>query len=251
MDYPELYKRIKNKIERLIVLLQLSKTNIYDEDMSYNDKSVFFVSLTKLMKLFNIKSKDSVNNDINLFTLLNLIEKLPEENIPDLMLKKAKHYSALKGYKKIPNHYIVPSYDENTLGQSEKMAITLKENNFTMKGLSKEYLIRTFGIEETNRVYPLSQFENKKGTSKKSDERTDIITKLIFSILEEKNYCIEKEIVEKLRFQYGKTRREKQIKRSIQEILDKYDLKRIRCNKLIKEQYGVANEGYPFIIVRK
>lgn len=41
-----------------------------------------------------------------------------------------------------------------------------------------------------------------------------------------------------------------QIKKSLKEILDLYDLKRIRANKEIKNQYGVASKGYPFIIVR-
>lgn len=250
VDYPELYKRIKNKITRLNTLLNIAKTNIYDEDMSFEDKSVFFVSLTKIMDKFNIRSKDSANADINLFTLLSLIDKLPEENIPKEMLKKAKHMSALKGYKKIPNHYVIPSYSCETLEKSEEIAKTLKDNNFTMKGMSREYILRTFGIGEANRVYPLSKFENEQGTTKKSNNRTDDIVKVIFKVLDKKGYATEKQVTEVLRKKYGKTKTGVQIKRSIQEILDGYGLKRIRCNKEIKNQYGITQEGYPFIIVK-
>ena len=40
-----------------------------------------------------------------------------------------------------------------------------------------------------------------------------------------------------------------QLKRSINEILDSYGLKKIRANKAIKEQYKIISNGYPLIIV--
>lgn len=249
-EYPELYKRIKDKILKLNVLLDVAKRNIYDEDISYNDNPVFFTSLNNLMSLFNTNNKKSLSKDINLFALLNLIEKLPEEKIPKDMLNKSKHISALKGYKKIPNYYIIPSYDVSVLEKSEHEAEILKKNNFTMKGLSREWVYRTFGEEKANEIFPQYIYENSKGNSKASDKRTSDITKIILKLIDKKSYATEKEVIKLLRNKYGKNNTEVQLKKSLQEILLSYNLKRIRCNKEIKEQYGVADNGYPFIIVK-
>ena len=65
-----------------------------------------------------------------------------------------------------------------------------------------------------------------------------------------KNYVVEKEVVEGLKTEYGKTLSLIQLKRSLQEILDLCNFERIRCNKEIKEKYSVDSKGYPFIIVK-
>ena len=44
---------------------------------------------------------------------------------------------------------------------------------------------------------------------------------------------------------------EVQIKKSLQEILTSYGLKRVRANKDIKEKYNITGNGYPFIIVNE
>jgi len=36
----------------------------------------------------------------------------------------------------------------------------------------------------------------------------------------------------------------------MKEILDGYELQRIRAKKIIKEQLGITADGYPFIIVK-
>ena len=249
-EYPKLYKRIKNKIGRLIILTEIAKKNLYDETVNSNGNAVFFMSLTNLMKAFHIRSKDSVNNDITLFALLNLIEKLSEENIPINLLNKGKHIAAKNKFKKISNYYTIRSYDYDSLSNSEDIADMLIRNNFTMRGLSKEYILRTFGEQFCNKIFPQYKFENRKGTSVRSNNRTDDIVKVIFMLINRKGYAIEKEIIEILRSKYGKQLVGTQIKKSIQEILDSYDLQRVRANKELKNKYEITSKGYPFLIVK-
>jgi hypothetical protein len=91
-------------------------------------------------------------------------------------------------------------------------------------------------------------------TTARSNMRTLKIVGVIMQYIEIKGYCIEKDIVqnliqdEELRITKGEA--EKQIKKSLKEILDIYDLKRIRANKEVKNQYGIVSEGYPFLIVK-
>ena len=41
-----------------------------------------------------------------------------------------------------------------------------------------------------------------------------------------------------------------QIKRCLNEIMDLYRFKKVKANKLLKEQYGINSDGYPNIIVK-
>ena len=40
-----------------------------------------------------------------------------------------------------------------------------------------------------------------------------------------------------------------QIKRSLNEIMDLYGLKKVKANKVLKEQYHIKSDGYPNIII--
>lgn len=247
-EYPALYKRISSKLSQLNALIDIAIRNVYD-DNSYNNKPVFFCGQQELKKVFNTSSAENVSKAIGLFAILNLIEKLSENKIPEKMLNKAKHIAATAGHKKIANHYIINDFGYD-LVKSEEIAVKLAENNFTLKGLSREWVLRTFGVEMANKIYPQYTFENAKGTSKKSDKRTDNIVKVIFALIDDKGYATEKDIIRLLQRKYGKTKTEIQIKRSLQEILDSYDLKRIRTDKETKEKLGIQAKGYPFIIVK-
>lgn len=130
----------------------------------------------------------------------------------------------------------------------------------TIRGLSYEGIYRTFGHEIAWEVYPQhkNQFiktesgykQINRTTSKASDERTNEIVSIIMERIQKDGYVTENDIVEEIRHKYGKSFAQAQLKRSLQEILDNYNLQRIRANKQIKEQYGMTGNGYPFIIVR-
>jgi hypothetical protein len=137
-----------------------------------------------------------------------------------------------------------------------------KDNNYSMTGISREMFYRGEGIDVANWIYPqYTHVYDKKQkqvvdrtTTNKSNLRTDEITKIIFDIFEIKPYVIEKDIIDELvssgDIRTSKKEAEKQLKKSLQEILLSYNLKRIRCNKEVKKLYNVQTEGYPFIIVK-
>lgn len=133
---------------------------------------------------------------------------------------------------------------------SEDIAKTLKQNNITLKGLSREYILRTFGVKLADEVYPQYIHENAKGTSHKSDEHTSHIVECVFYLIEKKQYATEKDIVKLLGSKYQYQATEIQIKKSLQEILDGYGLQRVRANKELKQQYDITGNGYPFIIIK-
>jgi len=157
--------------------------------------------------------------------------------------------AGVKDFKSEMKQAITLTFEEYgilTLQNSEEIAKHLKDNNISIAGISREYVLRTFGIELANKVFPQYKFENSKGTTIESDNRTICIVNKIRSKIEEKGYCFEKEIAPS---RYSATF--SQWKRSIQEILTTYGLIKVKLNNKLKEEYNISCKGYPSIIVRE
>ena len=67
--------------------------------------------------------------------------------------------------------------------------------------------------------------------------------------IQRKGYCTEKEVVYILGNQYRYEVTDTQIKRCLNEIMDSYGLKKVKANKVLKEQYNIKSDGYPNIII--
>lgn len=248
-EFPDLYKLIRTRKSHIKLML-LHFSEMVNEDMQIDGKPFFFSSYPKLMEVCNIKKSDKLAQSLALFALLHMIEKLPEDKIPQDDYRKAKAIAAKYGLKKVTGFYAFEEYGINTFNDSEEKAIRLKENNISLKGVSREWVYRTFGEDEANRVYPQYKYENSKGTSEKSDIHTAEIVKCIMYCIEKKGYATERDVVAILGKKYNYMTTEVQIKKSLQEILNTYSLCRVRANKEYKEKYNILGNGYPFIIIR-
>jgi len=170
--------------------------------------------------------------------------KVPPELLPDKLLKKAQHIVAKYNFKKLTNFYTFEEYGILTLQNSEKIAERVIKNNITKAGISREYILRTFGIELADKVFPQYKRENKQGTTAISDTKHLIISKRILDTIQQNGFCLEKDI-------FNNKSEYIQWKRSIQEILNIYDLVKIRVNKDLKTKYNIAGDGYPSIIINR
>lgn len=248
--FPELCKLIRTRKLHIKNML-MHFTQYVNEDLQVDGKPLFFASYPTLMGVCEIKANmNTLSQSLTLFTLLNMLDKIALDKIPEKELTKAKHIAAKYGHKKLTNFYSFEEYGINSLLSSEDIAKTLKQNNITLKGLSREYILRTFGTGLADKVYPQYKFENAKGTTHKSDVHTSQIVECVFYLIEKQNYSTEKAIVRLLGSKYQYQATEIQIKKSLQEILDSYGLQRVRANKELKEQYSIVGNGYPFIIIK-
>lgn len=183
-----------------------------------------------------------LSQSLTLFALLNMVTKLQIEDIPEKELNKAREIAAQYHLKKLTGFYSFEEYGTLLFEQSEDIANTLKENNITLKGLSREYIIRTFGPALADKVYPQYRNENRKGNSIKSDQHTLDITECLFYLLDKKGYATEKEIVHMLGDKYSYDQTEVQIKKSLQEIMLSYGLVRVKASKANKQKYGITDD---------
>lgn len=254
--------RSKHYLEKLMLI---AMDNVYNENLIDKDGNVvFFSSASYICKQMgmNPNSIKLVYQKLALFSYHKMLNKLNDSEIPAKFLKKSMEFCDVKGQDKYNhiNWFSIPSLTVFQFPKIEQRGKKWKENHYTMKGISREMFFRAEGLKIANEVYPQYKkvIENVEGTyklvdrttTKKSDIRTNNIVKAIYELIEEYGYATEKEIVQKLKFKYQYITTEIQIKKSLKEILDAYGLKRIRANKVVKEQYGMGGDGYPFIIYK-
>jgi len=245
IQFPNISKLIRTRKVHLKMMLIYFSQFITD-DVKVDGKPLFFSGYSKLMEVCGIKgSRTRLSQSLTLFILLNMLDKVELDKIPEKELNKAKSISAKYGFKKLTNFYQFEEYGCMTLKDSENIAKSLIDNNISLKGLSREYVLRTFGTELADKVYPQYKYENKRGTSNKSDDFTLRISEYILETIKKKRYILEKDVKVN-----GKV--ETQWKKSIQEILDNYGLVRVRASKVNKEKYNLpADIPYQsFVICR-
>jgi hypothetical protein len=245
IQFPNIFKLIRTRKLHIQNIL-LHCTDYVSDKMKYNDKPIFFATYKTLNNVCAINPKRSntvLSQSLTLFTLLNMLEKVELENIPIKEREKAESISKQYGFKKITSFYQFEEYGRITLREPEKIAKVLIENNISLKGLSREYVYRTFGEEKANKVFPQYKEENQNGMSDYSNNKTNDLAIKLNELIDSNGYAFEKDI-------RGKGSTEIQWKKSIQEILNLYALKRLRLNNILKETYGISCSGYPFIIVK-
>ncbi len=242
-----------------LALLEIAKENVYSENYcNSNGEVVFFTSYSHLAKLIGTAQNhlNRIGARIKILAYHNLIRQLPDEEIPKQMREKAYEIARKKGHQRI-EFYAIPSWVIEHLKNVEDRAISWKKNNYTSKGISYEMFLRTEGLETAQRLYPTYKYVKDKGgntitrgTTKASDDRTMIISEIILGLIEKKGYATEKEIIICLPDTYKKYIAEKQIKKSLAEIMDMYGLIKVTANKVLKETYRINSDGYPKIIIK-
>jgi len=268
-ECPQAYKNIKSNLKYLRNLLHIAKDNVTTEKMTDNEDNVLFFASTRFIcNSMGIKDGNAkeVSKKNTLFTYHKLLNKVDNSDVPEDLLKRSQAISINstdknKKYRHV-NYYSIPSYNNMSFPEIEQQGKSWKDNNYTIKGLSREMFFRKEGQKVANWLYPQYKqvFDKQqemvvdRKTTYRSDRRTERIIEIIFYFLETQNYCVEKDIIDNLiedeELKIRKSEAERQLKKSLPEILDGYDLKRVRTNKKIKEQYGITSKGYPFLIVK-
>lgn len=256
---PQADKNIKYAKDTFLMMLSIARNNIYSEKFSNNDgEIVFYVTNKKLSEYLgksnSQKKIDKVSKYVKMLVYHDLIRILDNDQIPKELLKNALKYT--NGNKNRANFYAIPSWVIQQLSTIENNGVRWKEKGYRIAGVSFDMFYRSEGFDVAASIYP--QYKKKKDeygeivdrtTTKASDERTLKISEVILQCIQRKGYCTEKEVVYILGNKYRYEVTETQIKRSLNEIMDSYGLKKVKANKVLKEQYHIKSNGYPNIII--
>lgn len=243
-EYHDLYLLMRTRRKDLRLILE-AVIPYLNQNRIINGKPYFYVSYTDLMRICNKKSKQAVVQSITLFVLVGLMEKVDPHMLPTDMQLKASKACDRYASGKVTNFYQIPAYCKELFIECNERAKQLRKKNITMKGLSREYILRTFGVEEADRVYPQYRSENRNDNYfNLSDEKTRKLGQRVMEKIRNEGFVQEKDIKDSGYWDNI------QWQRASNEILRQYRLKRLRTNKGIKQKFSIDSNGYPFIIVK-
>lgn len=260
--YPTLYNTLRHQIDYMTMLCLLAKDCVRDEkDSDSNGDAIFFASVTDLLRRLDMSenNRKKICNKNALLQYVGLLNKLSDVEIPRDKLKKAKKIQHENEFRKRTNFYSIPSFTTETIELAVLRAEQWKDNAYTVKGASREMFFRKEGADVANWLYPQDTHITTKvkgeliisprTTKLISDDHQTVIVKAIFDEIDFKGYCTEADLRDKLTG-YSQDKIKRLMKINLPEILDKYDLLRVRANKQLKEQFGISKHANPFLLLK-
>jgi hypothetical protein len=242
-NYSILYRVIKRYFLELELIHEIALTNLCHSGAK--ERAIFFFSNQYLAKKIK-KSKSYVSTRVALLVFLKICRKLADEEVPHSMLQKAINFRKAHGLSETVQFYELSSFSVTTLSEAEEQAKCYLEHGGTIKGISREWILRTFGEDEANRVYPK---QSGKDLPEGSNEFCSKVERILSRHFQKKMYLTEKQILQRLPGlrEFNEIR----LKRCIQQLMDKYGLIKVRATKQLKTQYNVKSKGYPNLIIRR
>ena len=257
----------------LIKILTLAKDCIMPDQVD-GDNLVFFMPTSRL-KDPKKQNEKVVDEWKRVLCYHGILKNVPSDQVPTALLSKALRHKEKTGQEYLPNFYTVPSWVIDQTDHIESQAIKYRRRGYRRKSFTYEGMLRSEGKEVALKLFPeyavckdkITGQVFQRTTTKTSDRHQEIIMDVMISAIGEKGYTTEAEIVDRASVLLmedakrmnrkptnnvsGRYTAQKQLFRSIGEIMDANNLKKIRCNKALKEQYGIKGNGYPVIIVQQ
>ncbi|RVT65298.1 hypothetical protein [Niallia taxi] len=251
--HPHFYKAfIKyGHLQDFYILLDLAKEFITNDT---DPRIVFYHSVRTLAQHFG-RSTSATGTRMNFFSLFKVTRKLDETELPEKLLKIQNRNKRERHFQYRSNTYELPMYTYEFFHQIDKMCRVWLEKGCTGRTISYEGIMRTFGREDADRVFPQ---DKGKEIQELNEEVVSNIQFTTLKLLQSKGWTTEKEILNtvKLYFKGQQEFKTKQFKRCIAEMVDTYDLEIILSNKKLKEEMGITEEylsksSFPKIIRKK
>ncbi|MED3882806.1 hypothetical protein [Priestia megaterium] len=246
--YPNFYKVFSKYgyLQDMYILLDLVKEYLPSGD---DPRLLFHHSIDTIAKKIR-RSRSVTHTRINFLTFFKLITKLGKDEIPTELYDSQLKSRREKGYRYLNSTYELNIYSYDFFNELDVMCAIWVEKGCTTKTVNYEGILRNFGRVEADRVFPQ---DKGREIPPINEGVAFMIRKATLELIEGKGWTSEQEVLGNvtLYFRGQKKFKEKQFKICLGEILEDYDLERIRLNKELKEQMGIEGNGYGFIIKNK
>jgi hypothetical protein len=246
--YPNFYKVFNRYgyLKDMYILLDLVKEYLPAGD----DKRLLFNhSIETISKKFG-RSKSVTHTRMNFLTFFEFLSKLDKEEIPKELYAIQLESKRKKGHKYLNSTYEIHLYSFDFFNSLDCKCALWIEKGCTTKTVNYEGILRNFGQEEADRVFPQ---DKGKEIHSLNEEVVSIIHRTTLELIESYGWTTEREVLDnvKLFFKGQQKFKEMEFKICLGELLEGYDLERVRLNKDLKEQLGITGNGYGYIIKRK
>ncbi|PHG79765.1 hypothetical protein [Bacillus wiedmannii] len=246
--YPNFYKVFNRYgyLEDMYILLDLVKEYLPAGD---DKRLLFYHSIETISKKLG-RSKSVTHTRMNFLTFFEILSKLDKNEIPKELYEIQLNSKRKKGYKYLNSTYTINIYSFGFFNMLDKKCALWIAKGCTTKTVNYEGILRNFGREEADRVFPQDKGKIIISLSK---EVVSMIHRTTLELIESYGWTTEQEVLENVRLYFkGQQKfKEKQFKICFGELLEGYDLERIRLNKELKEKLKIEGKGYGFIIKRR
>lgn len=235
-SYPAIHSRFGRYKAEIKTILDLFKENVY-EDEAGELRCLTWMSVRRLSeKIYGTPTKkDKISRILNLLCYTNWIEKLDESQIPEDLLKKIKETQKANNREKRSNVFELLKKGEDFFKKLNMQCEEMKENGFTVKGFSKEYVQRTDGTEKADKVFV--QDKDRK-ISSVSDAITKDIVSITMKMIEKNGFAPEKDVLAQVIKKWkSKGFSDYKFKQMRAEMMQDYGLERKRLTKDLREKF--------------
>lgn len=238
--YPAVHSIFRTRKRDVVSILTIFRESIY-EDRHGNLRCLTWMSTRNLsLKIYDRADKfHIINKVLNLLTLTGWIDKLENKDIPPELLEKIQIYQREKGYTKKSNVFELLELNNDFFEILSEQCEQLKEDGFTMTAsINREYVLRTYGEEKADKIFPQ---DSGKEISERSYDIEKKIVSIIFREVDEKGYAEQKEVIEELGQETGKTFADYKFKQLANTVFEKYGLEKRNLNNSLKKALGVED----------
>lgn len=243
--YPSFYKVFNRygHLKDMYIILDLVKEYL---PAGEDGRVIFYQSIETIAKKLE-RSTSATHVRINFLALFEFIQKLEMTSIPPELYKKQLDSKKANRYKYVNSTYELQLDNENLFAELDFKCSMWLAKGCTLNTVNYEGILRNFGRDEADRVFP--QDKDKK-IPKLNEEVSSKIHESVLNAIEEKGWVTEQEVLDNitLYFKGQKLFKQKQFKICLGEMLEAYNLEKVRLNKKLKIELGYDVKGYPYII---
>jgi hypothetical protein len=252
VQYPAVNNMLWRYKKDMVEILFIFKESVYEENGEARCLS-WYSAETLSNRIYGHKRKaKTIERILSLMSLNDWVAKLDDKEIPNELLLDLKTQQLEQKRNVRSNvfevHLLGDNFNESLNNQCE----SLKGMGFTMRGFGREWVERSFGKDRANELFPQHKHIE---ISETSDKLTMSIHRVTMQLIEKKGFAHEDDIVSGLkRIWKSQGMKKTQLKRSLSEMMELYNLDRIRLDKTAKEKYGKPAQKYkgsPIVIVKQ
>lgn len=263
-NYPELYSYVNRYENEVIEIMDIMFDFTYLDKTTGELQYLNYLSLDRITKYVNDRlhkknSKEKISNIMGLIVVLEMVTKLPPENIPSELKQNLIDKQGNDSKQIRTSNVYIPTIN---LRNAFEIAKELKQNNITINSLGFEVVYRMFGLEKAKKDFPqaYTPLEKRKliKMSKKDSnlpkgnvEFEDKVIKILFRELKKHRYVFEADLIEliAMKLKISKSTAREKYNKVRADMMNKYDLVRQRNTVEINSSLKVKGKFSSKVII--
>lgn len=220
----------KEKEDVYIELNKIGLENLFSKTLTHMEDAMFFASTSYVKQRLNHKySSSTINKVINTFSVIGMINKIREEDIPVEFREGNK-----RKVQNFTSYYSIPRITD-VFSTVESNSALLAKHNLSYYNLTKKKVLDIFGEDAYKGVYVQKTYEGKYH----SDNEKSCLMDIFFTIFKEHKYVSKELFYDNAPKEYSKSF----IDKEFEQIAKANNFKVVRPNNRLKKKLGLKGNS--------